>query len=154
MRRLAIFLATAGYAGYFPFAPGTVGSAVGLLLFVVLRWFASPLAEVAAVAAVSLAGVWAAREAETHWGRRDPGAIVIDEVAGMLLTLVAVPVSWAGALLGFLLFRGYDIVKPLGARQCERLPGGYGVMADDLVAGLYAHLTLRAALWLLPALAA
>ncbi|HOC17226.1 MAG TPA: phosphatidylglycerophosphatase A [Vicinamibacterales bacterium] len=154
MRRLAIFLATAGYSGYFPFAPGTVGSAVGLVLFAALRWFATPLAEVAAVVAISLAGVWAAHEAELHWGRRDPGAIVIDEVAGMLVTLLAVPVSWAGALLGFLLFRAYDIAKPFGARQFERLPGGYGVMADDLVAGLYANLTLRAALWLLPALSA
>ncbi len=154
MRRLAILVATAGYAGYFPFAPGTVGSAVGLVLFAAIRWLGIPLLEVAALVLVSVAGVWAAREAEIHWGRKDPGAVVIDEVAGMLTTLLAVPVSWPGALVGFLVFRAYDIVKPFGARQCERLPGGYGVMTDDLVAGLYGNLTLRVLVWLLPALSA
>jgi phosphatidylglycerophosphatase A len=154
MRRLAILLATAGYAGYFPFAPGTVGSAVGLLLFAALRWLNVPWVEAGVVVAVSLAGIWAAREAEAHWGRKDPGAVVIDEVAGMLVTLLAVPVSWPGALVGFLVFRAYDIVKPLGARRCEQLPGGYGVMTDDLVAGLYGNLTMRLLLWLLPALSA
>lgn len=154
MRRLAILVATAGYTGYFPFAPGTVGSAVGLALFAAIRWFDRPLAEAAAAAAVALVGVWAAREAERHWDRKDPGAIVIDEVAGMLVTLLAVPVSWPGAIVGFLVFRAYDIVKPFGARQCERLPGGYGVMTDDLVAGLYGNLTMRVLLWLLPVLSA
>lgn len=154
MTRLAILLATAGYAGYFPFAPGTVGSAVGLALFAAIRWLDAPLAEPAAVVAVAVVGIWAAGVAERHWGRTDPGAVVIDEVAGMLLTLMAVPVSWAGAVVGFLVFRAYDIVKPFGARQCERLPGGYGVMTDDLVAGLYGNLTMRVLLWLLPALAA
>lgn len=154
MRRLAIFVATAGYAGYFPFAPGTVGSAVGLVLFFALRRLGWPLLEVAAVVVISLVGVWAAREAELHWGRKDPGYVVIDEVAGMLITLLAVPVSWPGAVLGFLVFRAYDIVKPFGARQCERLPGGYGVMVDDLVAGLYGNLTLRVLAWLLPAVSA
>lgn len=154
MTRLAILLATAGYAGYFPFAPGTVGSAVGLALFAAIRWLDVPLAEPAAVVVVAVVGIWAAGVAERHWGRTDPGAVVIDEVAGMLLTLAAVPVSWAGAVVGFLVFRAYDIVKPFGARQCERLPGGYGVMTDDLVAGLYGNLTMRVLLWLLPALAA
>lgn len=154
MRRLAILLATAGYAGYFPFAPGTVGSAVGLVLFAAIRWLGVPLVEAAVIAAVALGGIWAAGEAERQWGRTDPGAVVIDEVAGMLVTLFAVPVSWPGAVVGFLVFRAYDIVKPLGARQCERLPGGYGVMTDDLVAGLYGNLTMRVLLWLLPALSA
>lgn len=154
MRHLAIFVATAGYTGYFPFAPGTVGSAVGLVIFAAIRWLGWPGLEIGALVAVSLAGIWAAGEAERHWDRTDPGAVVIDEVAGMLLTLLAIPMSWPGAILGFLIFRGYDIVKPLGARQCERLPGGFGIMTDDLVAGLYGNLTLRALVWLMPALSA
>lgn len=159
MRRLAIVLATAGYAGYFPFAPGTVGSAVGLVLFAVVRWLGirsgrGPLLEAALIVILSVAGIWAAHEAERHFGRTDPGYVVIDEVAGMLVTLFAVPVSWPGAVVAFLVFRVYDIIKPFGARQCERLPGGYGVMTDDLVAGVYGNLTMRLLVWLLPVLAA
>ncbi|MBP1633704.1 MAG: pgpA [Acidobacteria bacterium] len=154
MRRLALVLATAGYTGYFPVAPGTVGSAVGLVLFAAIRWAGMPALEVAVLLAVAASGVWAAGEAERHFGRTDPGYIVIDEVAGMLLTLLLVPVSRGGAVAGFLVFRLFDIVKPFGARQCERLPGGFGVMTDDLVAGLYGNLTMRLLVWLLPALAA
>ena len=74
--------------------------------------------------------------------------MVIDEVAGMLVTLLAVPVGFAGALIGFFAFRLFDIVKPFPAREAERLPGGWGVMADDLVAGVYAQVLLRLVLWL------
>ena len=73
--------------------------------------------------------------------------VVIDEVAGMLVTLLAVPVGLAGAVVGFLAFRLFDIVKPFPARQAERLPGGWGVMTDDLVAGVYAQGLLRLLLW-------
>lgn len=152
MRRLAVFLATAGYAGLFPVAPGTVGAAIGVLLFIPIRSLAVPAVEIGAAAALYLAGIWAAREAERHYGRTDPGYIVLDEVAGMLVTLMLVPVSWAGVLVAFLVFRVYDIIKPLGARQCERLHGGFGVMTDDLVAGAYGNLTMRLLIWLLPAL--
>jgi phosphatidylglycerophosphatase A len=70
----------------------------------------------------------------------------------MLVTLLLVPVSWQGAVLGFLVFRFYDILKPLGARQCERIYGGVGVMTDDVVAGVYGNLTLRLLFWLVAAL--
>ena len=75
--------------------------------------------------------------------RRDPGLVVIDEVAGMLLTLLAVPVGPVGIVIGFLAFRLFDIVKPFPARQAEALPRGWGVMADDIVAGIYAQVALR-----------
>ncbi|MDP7340098.1 MAG: phosphatidylglycerophosphatase A [Vicinamibacterales bacterium] len=90
----------------------------------------------------------AASAAESMYQRRDPGLVVIDEVAGMLVTLVAVPVGFSGALVGFFAFRLFDIVKPFPARQAERLPGGWGVMVDDLVAGVYAQGVLRLFLWL------
>ena len=97
--------------------------------------------------AVTAIGVAAAYAAEARYRRRDPGLVVIDEVAGMLGTLLAVPVGLSGAVVGFLAFRLFDIVKPFPARQAERLPGGWGVMTDDLVAGVYAQGLLRLLLW-------
>ena len=137
-------VATALGAGYAPIAPGTWGSAVGLLL-----WFALPSTiwiQALAIVAVLVAGVWSGGVAEHHFGRTDPGQVVIDEVAGMLVTLFLNPVGWIGAAGGFLLFRAADIVKPFPARRLERLPGGLGIMADDVMAGIYANLALRAIL--------
>ncbi len=84
-------------------------------------------------------GVWSATEAERRWGH-DNGKIVIDEIAGMWISLLFLPKIWAVFLLSFLLFRAMDIVKPLGARQIQKLPGGWGVVADDVLAGIYANL--------------
>jgi phosphatidylglycerophosphatase A len=95
------------------------------------------------------AGVWSASVTERHVGRTDPGIIVIDEVVGMLLTVSFLTINAGMILVGFVLFRAFDIVKPYPARACERLPGGWGVMADDVVAGLYAHALLRSGIWLL-----
>ena len=130
-----------------PVAPGTAGSAAGLALFWVIRSTGSLWLEVVVLLVVTMAGVVAAAAAESTYRRRDPGLIVIDEVAGMLVTLLAVPVGIVGAVAGFFLFRLFDIVKPFPARQAERLPGGWGVMADDLVAGLYAQVLLRLIVW-------
>ena len=151
LTRFAVVLATAGYAGHFPIAPGTVGALVGLVLFAAIRAVGSQLFEVLVPIVLYPAGVWAASVAERHYGRTDPGYIVIDEVVGTLVTLLLIPVSWPGAWLGFFIFRLYDIVKPLGARQCERMHGGFGVMTDDIVAGVYGNITLRVLFWLLPA---
>jgi phosphatidylglycerophosphatase A len=98
------------------------------------------------------AGCWAGSVAERHYARTDPGFVVLDEVVGMLLTLLLVPVTWSGALIGFFLFRAFDIVKPFPARQCERLHGGLGIMADDVVAGIYGNLALRLILFVMPSL--
>lgn len=150
--RLAILLATFGYVGRFPFAPGTAGSAAALPLFAALRVAGRPEVELAAIAGLFAAGCWAASAAEVHAGRTDPGFVVLDEVVGMLLTLALVPVSWSGALVGFFLFRLFDIVKPFPARRCEQLHGGLGIMADDVVAGIYGNVALRLVLWAVPAL--
>ena len=151
MTRLAVFIATVGYCGYFPFAPGTVGSAAGLLFYAFVWWTKSPIVEVAMIAAVFAAGVWAGTTAERYFGGVDPGPIVIDEVVGMLITLAFIPVGWSGALAGFFLFRVFDVIKPFPAGRLEALHGGLGVMADDAMAAVYANLTLRLMMWLFPA---
>ncbi len=118
------------------------------MLFWAVRASGSLAVEGLVLLAVTAIGVVVASRAEAAYRRRDPGLIVIDETAGMLLTLAAVPVGLGGAVVGFIAFRLFDIVKPFPARRAERLPRGWGVMADDLVAGLYAQALLRLLLWL------
>jgi phosphatidylglycerophosphatase A len=158
MRLLALILATWG-VGYVPGIPGTYGSAVGVLLcwgFVAVGGgFAAYLA---LTAGLGVLGVWAAGAAERAFGREDDGRIVVDEVVGQLLTLTPA-VLWLrdGAFLpalvtGFVLFRVLDIAKPGPVRRAEQgFPGGLGVMADDVVAGLLAAALLAAGLLLLGA---
>ena len=148
LQRVALGIATVGPCGHAPAAPGTVGSAAGLMLFWAVRASGSLAVEGLVLLAVTAIGVVVASRAEAAYRRRDPGLIVIDETAGMLLTLAAVPVGLGGAVVGFIAFRLFDIVKPFPARRAERLPRGWGVMADDLVAGLYAQALLRLLLWL------
>ena len=150
MTRLAVFVATVGYCGYSPFAPGTVGSAAGLLFYLVVWWSASVWVECGLIAAVFAAGVWAATIAERYFGGIDPGPVVIDEVLGMLVTLAFIPVGVSAAIAGFLLFRVFDVFKPYPAGRLERLHGGIGVMADDAMAAIYANLSLRLVMWALP----
>jgi phosphatidylglycerophosphatase A len=149
--RVAVFLATVGYAGYFPVAPGTVGSAAGLVVYLLVWWSQSPVVEVALIVGLFLAGVWAGTTAERYFGAIDPGPVVLDEVVGMLITLAFIPVGVRGAIAGFILFRIFDVLKPYPAGRLEKLHGGFGVMADDAMAAVYANLTLRGLLWLAPA---
>ena len=150
MTRLAVVLATAGGAGYVPVAPGTAGSAVGVLLYA-LTWHWTLAGQLVLLGLVSAVGVWASDQAARHFQRDDPGPVVIDEVAGQLLTLIAAGGSVTGLIVGFLVFRLLDIVKPWPAGRFEDLPGGLGIMADDLMAGLYGRLTLLAAASIAPA---
>jgi len=148
--RLAVFVATVAYCGYFPIAPGTAGSAAGLIVYLLVWWTRSPLVEVGLIVTVFAAGVWAATEAERFFGGIDPGPVVIDEVLGMLITLAFMPVGVVTAIAGFVLFRIFDVIKPYPANRFERLHGGFGVMADDAMAAVYANLVLRGAVYLLP----
>jgi len=154
MRRLLDFaaklVATGLGSGYSPFAPGTAGSLVGLALFVPLAGCSWPV-QLLAVAIVSVVGALAGGRVATLLGLEDPGLVVVDEVAGQWLTLVALPFTPVIAVAGFLLFRVMDIVKPWPARDLENLPGGWGIMADDLAAGIYAQLVLRVGLAIWPA---
>ncbi len=122
-------------AGYSPVASGTAGSlvtavAIWLLPLTLLR-------TAVALAVVTLLGIWAGGRVERVLGRKDPGVIVIDEVAGMLLSVIGLPRSLPVLITAFLLFRLFDIWKPFPARESQALTGGMGVMVDDLIAGLY-----------------
>ena len=150
MNGFALFVASFGYVGFFPIAPGTAGSLAALVLFAGVRWVGMPAFELGMIALVMVAGIWAANGAERVLGLKDPGPIVIDEVLGMLITLAVIPVSLTGILVGFLLFRVFDVMKPFPAARIEHLSGGFGVMLDDAVAGLYAHLVLRVCMWWVP----
>jgi phosphatidylglycerophosphatase A len=144
--RAGLAVATALGAGYAPFAPGTVGSFVGLLLWIALPRV--PWIQFVAIVIVAIAGSWSGFVAETHFQKSDPGQVVVDEVAGMMVTLLLNPAGgWGWMLVAFLLFRVADIVKPFPVDRFERLPGGIGIMADDLMAGVYANLALRLSIW-------
>lgn len=150
MNQVALVLATFGYVGYFPIAPGTAGSLAALVLFALVRWIGMPAFEIATIVVVLVSGIWAANATEHVLGQKDPGAIVIDEVLGMLMTLALLPLSTFGIFVGFVLFRLFDVVKPFPAARMEHLKGGPGVMLDDAVAGVYAHLSLRLLALLVP----
>ena len=165
---LAIAIATCG-VGFIPIAPGTFGSVVGIGAWAIVRggvlailWplagrnnltllqISSGLiaAELVAVILITIAGIWAASRVERMHGAKDPQKVVIDEVAGQFIALIAVPLdlhTWWTIILAFLLFRFFDIVKPYPARKFEDLHGGLGIMADDLVAGVYAAIGVAAA---------
>jgi phosphatidylglycerophosphatase A len=134
--------------GYFPLAPGTAGSAVGVGLVAALGALALPrpwfrVLLIFVVLGIFLLGAWAATAAEKFFGKTDPGQVVVDEVAGQVLTLIAQPdVSWKWLLIGFVMFRAFDVIKPFPARQAERLPGGWGIMMDDVFAGVYGAVAL------------
>ena len=140
--RVALLVATAFGAGYAPIAPGTAGSAVALVILWLVP-FSRP-ALVAFFVVVTVVGTWAAHVAEVSLGEKDPGAIVIDEVAGMTLSVILLPLPFGlpALVVGFVLFRIFDVVKPFPAGRAQALPGGPGVMVDDLIAALYALLVL------------
>lgn len=130
--------------GYLKPGPGTWGSIAAVLLWAAVGWLAHPsplillIALLAGIFFTLLFGVPAATIVERQSGRHDPGFVVIDEVAGQWITLLFSPVDWRHALIALVLFRLFDIVKPFPVRRLERLPGGWGIVFDDVAAGLYA----------------
>jgi phosphatidylglycerophosphatase A len=156
---LALALATCG-VGYMPVAPGTWGSAVGVGIYMLLReasaelfayattrgWSVPPLEAfrtsfvLLMLMLVVIVGIWAATKTESLLGRKDPGIVVVDEVAGQLITFLFVPLNagWWAIVAGFLAFRVFDIWKPYPIRRLEALESGLGIMADDVLAGAYA----------------
>ena len=150
MQRLGLFVATCGYLGYVPIAPGTFGSAAGLVVFLAVRSTGSIAVELAAIVLLFAIGIWSGTVAEHYFGGVDPGPIVLDEVVGMLITLALIPVNLTGAIVGFFVFRVLDVIKPWPSAQFEKLPGGLGVMADDGMAALYGNLLMHGLIALLP----
>ncbi len=163
---LALAIATCG-VGYLPLAPGTWGSIVGIGVYLLVRGAAMKIffgvgierrlnlldvyygvvaLELVAAVIITLIGIWAASRTEELSGKKDPGKVVIDEVAGQFIALSPVPfmlgTAWWAAMLAFILFRFFDIVKPYPARRMESLQGGLGIMADDIVAGIYAAIVV------------
>jgi phosphatidylglycerophosphatase A len=149
VRRLAVLLATGFGIGYLPLAPATWASAVVTLAFFALLPRVDWIFTLAAIAVVTPLAIWASGEAERELGR-DAHPIVIDEVAGMLVSVCGVPMLGRGSAyfaimlaLAFLLFRIFDIWKPYPVRGSQSLPGGYGVVVDDLLAGIYTNVSLQ-----------
>lgn len=138
-------LATVGGSGYVPFAPGTAGSLVAVLFF----WFVplSPGANLLLLVTLSVLGVFSATYVEKLEGE-DPGKVVIDEFVGQGLTLLVASHTLCHFIAGFILFRIFDIFKPAPVRQAERLRAGLGIMADDLVAGIYSIICLQILIWM------
>jgi phosphatidylglycerophosphatase A len=145
VRRIALAIATWFGCGYFPWGPGTVGSLAAVLIAALLETYfhAGRLALLVLTALLMAPGIWAASETARHLGRKDPGLVVVDEVLGQWLTLAGATVLNGKSLLaGFALFRLLDIWKPWPVRKFEQLPGGIGIVADDLAAGVYGALIL------------
>jgi phosphatidylglycerophosphatase A len=144
---LVRFLATLGPAGYAPIAPATAGSA----LVALIGWFIPPPAlpvTLVLLAAGTALAIWVCGEAEKTFGK-DAKPIVADEAVGQSLALLFVPHTLAAFFASFVLFRIFDVWKPLGAHQAQRLPGGLGVVADDFIAGLTACGAFHAGVWIL-----
>jgi phosphatidylglycerophosphatase A len=152
--RLALAFASFGYVGFAPVAPGTVGAAAAIPCFLLIRRAGSAWFEIAVCVVIVIAGAWSARLAEQALGVEDPGQVVIDEVVGMFVSLLFLPATWPVVAAAFLAFRLFDIVKPWPAGRLERVPGGWGVMADDVMAGVYANLAVQALVWVRPGLLA
>ncbi|MCX8044684.1 MAG: phosphatidylglycerophosphatase A [Desulfobacterota bacterium] len=140
---VVLFFATGAGSGYAPVMPGTVGSAVGIPLYMVLAGL--PLLWYGVVVAVCIfAAIWLSSRAERYFGRNDPPQIVIDEVCGLLVTLIGLPATWYTVAAGFLIFRILDVLKPFPANRINNhLHGGAGIVLDDIVAGVYANALLH-----------
>ncbi|MCG6879143.1 MAG: phosphatidylglycerophosphatase A [Deltaproteobacteria bacterium] len=145
--KTALILGTWFGSGLLPFASGTFGT-VAAVPVVALSSIFSPLISAVFLLFMILIAIWASQVVHRLLSKVDPSEVVIDEVAGFLLTMLWIPLSLKTLVAGFLLFRIFDIWKPWPARSAEKLEGGFGIALDDLVAGLYANLLLRLALFL------
>ncbi len=141
--KVVIFLATGCYTGYAPIVPGTFGTLVGIPIAFFLSLFGVKIAT-GILLGMILASCWIANEAEKIYGMKDPNDIVIDEVVGYLATVWALPFTWFTVVGGFVLFRILDILKPYPIRKVEDwIPGGTGVVMDDILAGVYGCIILH-----------
>jgi phosphatidylglycerophosphatase A len=140
---IVMYLATGCKSGYSPVVPGTAGSLAALVPCGLLSLLPLPVSAMLLIAFIVLS-IWAAELAENIVGQKDPGCIVIDEFAGMMITLLGIHFTWQSALAGFIIFRVMDILKPFPIRYLEQtIPGGAGIVVDDVAAGVAAHLLLR-----------
>ncbi len=143
-RRVILFIAEGAYAGKSPFAPGTAGTLVGVLLYIGIR-HSDPFLYLFLTVLICIVGTWAAGKAEVILGAKDSPSIVIDEIAGYLISLFMVPSGWGFVIAGFFVFRLFDIVKPWPLHGLQKVHGGPGVMLDDIGAGIYTNIVLHIA---------
>jgi len=145
MRNIRLLIATFFGIGRSPLAPGTCASLATMLLvyFIGPYWRAPLYIQLIVIALVFVVGIPASGEAEKHFNKKDPGSCVIDEVAGQMVALLLVPHQISLYIAGFFLFRFFDILKPFPIRRLEKIPGGMGIMADDILAALYALALLQ-----------
>jgi phosphatidylglycerophosphatase A len=146
MGRVSRLIATGLLSGYTPFSPGTAGSFVGLFFYFIIPRSDAPHF-VLAIAALLFLGVWSAGRVELETQSKDNQIIVIDEIVGMWITLICIEKQILWLAIGFILFRLFDIFKPFPVRLAEKFPRGWGVMMDDVVAGIYGAASLRAIHW-------
>jgi phosphatidylglycerophosphatase A len=144
MKRIAIALSTFFGCGFFPIGPGTIGSLAGIGTAALVQWSGLGRFELLVIAIIVFpAAVWASGVTARELGRKDPGIVVIDEVLGQWVTLLGASVwTWQVYTAAFLLFRLFDIWKPQPVRKAESLPEGFGIVADDILAGIYGALIL------------
>jgi phosphatidylglycerophosphatase A len=141
MIKAAKAIATCGI-GYMGKGGGSVAAAAYCIVWLLTAGYITTVWSIVLILAILFLGTWSSGKVEHIWGH-DSSKVVIDEVAGMMITLLWVPADIKYVLIGFILFRFFDILKPLGIKSAERLPGGWGVMADDVLAGLYSFAILR-----------
>lgn len=146
--RAVLFLATGFYIGTVPFAPGTFGSIIGLPICFLISRLNILLSLICTILFILFA-IWMAAAAEKELKKKDAGEIVIDEIAGLIVTLVGLPFTLKTAIVGFIVFRAFDILKPFPIRLLEKkVAGGFGVVLDDVLAGFYGNLILRLAIYI------
>jgi len=143
MKHFILLLATGFGVGYTPIAPGTLGTLIAIPVYYFLSSISSPVYEITLIGFFFLS-VWISENAEIFFGKKDDQRIVIDEIMGFLITMLWVPQTAILIIIGFFLFRFFDILKPFPIRSLEKkLKGGYGVVLDDVMAGVYANIVLR-----------
>jgi len=145
MDKLIILFTSSCYLGYSPIVSGTVGTLGGVVLYLLLNRFVQVPFYVYAIitGSIFLLGIPASTKAENIYGKKDSGKIVIDEVVGFMVTMFAIPFNWKNVAIGFFLFRVLDVIKPFPIRRFEDFDGGFGVMADDFIAGIYGCLIMH-----------
>jgi len=143
-KTIILFIAEGAYSGKSPVAPGTFGTAVGVLLYLAMKNL-SPLVYLSLCLLIILIGTWAAGHAEELLKKKDASPIVIDEIAGYLISMFLVPTGWGFVAAGFFIFRIFDIIKPWPLMRLQDLHGGPGIMLDDIGAGIYTNLALQVA---------
>jgi phosphatidylglycerophosphatase A len=142
-KSVVLFAATGAGSGFVPVMPGTAGTAAGVVLFFILSSLSLSLYLLTTVAFIFIA-IWNAHQAALYLQVKDPPQVVIDEIAGYLVTMASFPFTWPYVAAGFIIFRIFDIIKPYPAGWIDRkVPGGYGIVLDDVAAGIYANIVLQ-----------